>query len=166
MNILSWSVGDSCSWERLWCWKRFHWIGVRGEKICETSQKSNRRPRRTYSHCYRCHSHESAWVFTRMFCSRDRVYGLPSLLQHRKLGGCATSIMDQRSPSYMQKRFKCHLPQRSTKITYFYLGKKSQIWVGGVMWSQTLINHCVYGIFHQNIRLNVHFCRSFSVNSR
>ena len=124
MNILSWSVGDPCSWKRLWCWKRFHWIGVRGEKICKTSQKSNRRPRRTYSHCYRCHSHESAWVSTQMFCSRDRVYGLPSLLQHRKLGGCATSIMDQRSPSYMQKRFKCHLPQRSTKITYFYLGEK------------------------------------------
>ena len=157
MNILSWSVGDPCSWERLWCWKRFHWIGVCGEKICETSQKSNRRPRRTYSHCYRCHSHESAWVFTRMFCSRDRVYGLPSLLQHRKLGGCATSIMDQRSPSSMQKRFKCHL---------HLFGEKFQIWVGGMMWSQTFINHCGYGIFHQNIRLNVHFCRSFSVNSR
>ena len=56
--------------------------------------------------------------------------------------------------------------KETLKLPTFIWGKKSQIWVGGVMWSQTLINHCVYGIFHQNIRLNVHFCRTFSVNSR
>ena len=44
-------------------------------------------------------------------------------------------------------------------------GKKSQIWVGGVMWSQTFLNRCFYGTFHHYIRLKVHFCRKFSVNT-
>ena len=91
---------------------------MRGEKICKTSQKSNRRPRRTYCHCSRCHSHESAWVFAVLFHSREQ-RELPSLLQHRKLRGCATIIRDRGSPSSMQKRFKYHLPQGSTKKTAF-----------------------------------------------
>ena len=148
----------------MWCWKRFQWIGVCGQKICKTSQKSNRRPRRTYCHCSRCHSHESAWVFAVLFHSREQ-RELPSLLQHRKLRGCATIIRDRGSPSSMQNRFKCHLPQGSNKKNLFLFGKKSQIWVGGVMWSKTFLNRCFYGTFHHYIRLKVHFCRTFSVNT-
>ena len=28
-----------------------------------------------------------------------------------------------------------------------YLGQLTQMWVGGVRWSKTFINHCFYGIF-------------------
>ena len=37
-----------------------------------------------------------------------------------------------------------------------YLGQLAEMWVGGVGWSQTFINHYSYGTF---------FCRKFSANS-
>ena len=36
------------------------------------------------------------------------------------------------------------------------LGQMTQIWVGGVGWSQTFINHRFYSIFDHYIRLKVH----------
>ena len=35
----------------------------------------------------------------------------------------------------------------ATTQTRFYLGQLTQMWVGGVGWSQTFINHCFYDIF-------------------
>ena len=107
LNILSWTVGDPCSWKWLWRWKRFseervHRQIVRKISIrCQTS--STEEPENCWSYYVtRGHSKGYAWVVAQLFHSR-RQRGLACLLQHWVQWFSATYQGSTTSSSNMQR---------------------------------------------------------------
>ena len=107
LNILSWSVGDHCSWKWLWCWKRFPEERVHRQIVRKISVRCQTSTTEEPENCWnyfvtRGHPNGFAWVFAQLFHSR-RHSGLPCLLQHRVQWCSATHQGSTISSSIMQR---------------------------------------------------------------